>query len=789
MIGNNKDNFLILKISIVLVTLVLFINRSWAGEDAFIFFRYVDNFVNGNGLVFNIGERIEGFTSPLWVFFLAILRVITPLELRQIAIISGLTLSSAAILLILLFDSSKKLFLPIGVIILITNSAFRDFATSGFETSLTYLLLASLALLIKKNQLWKFPFLIGVISSLLALNRPEAILFTIYIFTILVLMGIRGLKSKSIPLSTSINKLVYFVLPIIILIGGYQIFRMGYFASMLPNTFYAKKGGELYISQGIYYLKDFLSSYWFSFAIILLGSTILIKSKLPLTLKKFLSDGELHILIMALLPLFYVLYSGGDYMHGRSLLMTFLLICISINTVFEKFSKANLISLFYSISALVLVFLISVSQVPITNSAGKQINGIKDERFHFGFGFKDGEFREYFNQRITGQFNWANRGYYYKELSEKLGIPIRVVMGNIGFFGYAAEENVNVMGSSLTDPYLARYEIKKRGTIGHEGEAHYDYIFSRKPNFAYTPFVIWNQAGHFKDEKLKHADAITSDNDDSFIPVFDLSDEKFIGSFSKLIETDIKKEIDTSIVKYIQEISTQKPLTNFKETTQFFGFLSVYWAPYASKLDNDLFANVRNKIWGQNILSEYEAFDMKLKSESEQLLHRTNSQLTPNLFFNNISYAFGNSGKDINEYKYLISISNEADLKQPNVKSSDSIIFDKVYGLFYVTPGLQTGDIKLNINPIENKRDNYILKIVYRIANPENSLSVICEKCEDRKTIYKHDPRISGESQDKVEVYLDITEEILETSEITIQLDRPQGPAAFEVGIISIEVF
>ena len=32
-------------------------------DDAFISFRYAQNFLNGHGLVFNIGERVEGFTS------------------------------------------------------------------------------------------------------------------------------------------------------------------------------------------------------------------------------------------------------------------------------------------------------------------------------------------------------------------------------------------------------------------------------------------------------------------------------------------------------------------------------------------------------------------------------------------------------------------------------------------------------------------------------------------------------------------------------------------------------
>lgn len=40
-------------------------------EDAWITFRYAANLVAGNGLVYNVGERVMGFTSPLWTLWIA----------------------------------------------------------------------------------------------------------------------------------------------------------------------------------------------------------------------------------------------------------------------------------------------------------------------------------------------------------------------------------------------------------------------------------------------------------------------------------------------------------------------------------------------------------------------------------------------------------------------------------------------------------------------------------------------------------------------------------------------
>jgi hypothetical protein len=58
---------------------VLVLFNSWWMDDAFIYFRYVDNFVFlGRGLVYNPGEYVEGYTSPLWLLWLTTFRAVPP---------------------------------------------------------------------------------------------------------------------------------------------------------------------------------------------------------------------------------------------------------------------------------------------------------------------------------------------------------------------------------------------------------------------------------------------------------------------------------------------------------------------------------------------------------------------------------------------------------------------------------------------------------------------------------------------------------------------------------------
>jgi hypothetical protein len=50
---------------------------AWIMDDAFVYARYADNFVRLDfGLVYNAGEYVEGFTSPLWMLWLVVLRTV-----------------------------------------------------------------------------------------------------------------------------------------------------------------------------------------------------------------------------------------------------------------------------------------------------------------------------------------------------------------------------------------------------------------------------------------------------------------------------------------------------------------------------------------------------------------------------------------------------------------------------------------------------------------------------------------------------------------------------------------
>lgn len=227
--------------------------KAWISEDAFITLRHVDNFIKGYGPVFNITERVEGFTHPLWFAVLAFFRWIG-LSPKGAAIVPALMASFAALYFLffnirITYETGTSSFLNPAAAILIGTSAFIDFGTSGLETSLSYLLLVLYAKFIIENRWGRQPMLTGLIASLLTLTRPDFGIFLIVLFV----LYLYEIAIKKLPLQHFVRFLFFPVL----LLGGYQIFRMGYYAALLPNPFYAKSGIGAYWSQGLKYLWDF----------------------------------------------------------------------------------------------------------------------------------------------------------------------------------------------------------------------------------------------------------------------------------------------------------------------------------------------------------------------------------------------------------------------------------------------------------------------------------------------------------------------------------------------------
>ena len=64
-----KPLVLLLSLALLLLLASRFFDHTV--DDAFISYRYARNLVEGHGLVWNVGQRVEGYTDFLWVVLIS----------------------------------------------------------------------------------------------------------------------------------------------------------------------------------------------------------------------------------------------------------------------------------------------------------------------------------------------------------------------------------------------------------------------------------------------------------------------------------------------------------------------------------------------------------------------------------------------------------------------------------------------------------------------------------------------------------------------------------------------
>jgi arabinofuranosyltransferase len=120
---------------------VILIRTAWVADEAYITFRTIDNFVHGFGLRWNVAERVQVFTHPLWLFIVGAAYAVTrEAYFTVLAISMALTLATMYVMVTRIATDATAATGAAAVLLL--SKGFVDFATSGLETPLTFLLLA-----------------------------------------------------------------------------------------------------------------------------------------------------------------------------------------------------------------------------------------------------------------------------------------------------------------------------------------------------------------------------------------------------------------------------------------------------------------------------------------------------------------------------------------------------------------------------------------------------------------------------------------------------------------------
>jgi arabinofuranosyltransferase len=284
----------------------------FVNDDAYISFRYARNLSEYGQLVFNLGERVEGFTNFLWTVLLAggIHLGWSPVHVsRFLGVAFAVGVLAVLVRMSLRMDEERPspwhAVAPLG---LAATGAFACWCTGGLETQLfTLLALLGFDQTLAEAQRRR-GFTSGVFFALAAMTRPEGIF----------LFGLCGLfraarnfvlERRWRPQRFEIGFAVAFAVVFI----PYYVWRWSYFGWPFPNTFYVKSaGGAGTWEQGLYYLRRFLEDYGVAFlAGLVLAGWLCVRGRDPGRRRTDLFGlGALVIGCFAL----YTIKVGGDFM-------------------------------------------------------------------------------------------------------------------------------------------------------------------------------------------------------------------------------------------------------------------------------------------------------------------------------------------------------------------------------------------------------------------------------------------------------------------------------------------
>ncbi|UCC79354.1 MAG: hypothetical protein JSW64_13950 [Candidatus Zixiibacteriota bacterium] len=230
--------------------------QPWMPDDAFISFRYAENLTEGHGLVYNAGERVEGYTSFLWVILLAAGNRFG-IDLVVFSKIMGIVFALGCIAV--LFSAHRFIreidysISTAALFMMGSSGIFLPWGISGTEVTLfAFLILLSVLCYIKikdSGDYRKF-IILGLLCSLAMLTRPEGLLLS---GTLVVYHSIAKRDFRSAAYLSAVIIFIY---------GPYFCWRYIYYGYPLPNTFYAKVGfNTSQVIRGIKYLMYNVTSF------------------------------------------------------------------------------------------------------------------------------------------------------------------------------------------------------------------------------------------------------------------------------------------------------------------------------------------------------------------------------------------------------------------------------------------------------------------------------------------------------------------------------------------------
>jgi len=399
---------------------------AWICDDAYITLRTVHNFVNGDGLRWNVAERVQSYTHPLWMFVLSAAYALTR-EPYFTTIFTSLGVSVIAAALLAVSLRSSGWGASFALLGLALSKASVDYATSGLENPLLHVWIAALGCLLarpapsERTQLLR----VALVASLAGLTRLDALVLFAPVLANAWLRAGAWRASGTLALGFA---------PLI----AWELFSLVYYGTPFPNTALAKElcsqiPRATRLANGWRYLldsavRDPLTLTWIASALFV----------------GFVRRGAERALALGVgLNLLYVVWVGGDFMSGRFLTGPFVAATWIVGRGVAPLRARVVVAL-----ALASFALSALAPHPTWRSGADHSDKSGDDAI--------ADERGYYAPR-TGLFAPGRATSRVHEMRPgPPSVPLRVEAG-VGFAGYSAGASTHIVDNyALVDPLLAR---------------------------------------------------------------------------------------------------------------------------------------------------------------------------------------------------------------------------------------------------------------------------------------------------------------------------------------------
>ena len=471
-------------IAAALLLYVVLVARFWfVCDDAFISFRFAQNWAHGHGLVFNPGEfpPVEGYSNLLWTVMCAGLEVVGLSPAAWAPVVSA---ACGAVLMWRFHAVAQRLELPdvpalLAGLALAGAPAVGVWATSGLATMPHALLVFLLAEAWVFNESSRDGVAPLVVAGALCLLRTEGIGWVLVVALAAVLE--RGTLRRTQGIARALA-------PILAVFAVFTLWRFHYYGTIWPHIALTKVSfGLRSLGRGIQYV----SLFW-------LTCVTPLVALLPATWLVFEREHGRRWAAIAWLALVFPLYAvvvGGDFMpFGRLLLPGLPFACLLLAAgLGELQSRTSGLLVMAVGGALVLVQLAPAADLHLVPEAVRRL-------VHFRLSDKTylSEANRWVNQQ-ENTVGFTQRGRALAQVAEPGDMVVTAAAGAVGYYS----------GLEVLDQHgLVTAEVGHRpmpmGPLtrspGHDKHVEPEFFVKYAPRFLYARAVQGKlAAGRMKD--------------------------------------------------------------------------------------------------------------------------------------------------------------------------------------------------------------------------------------------------------------------------------------------------